>query len=1786
MSIRKLSLRAERTTDVTPPAPNLEPVAHYNISGSIRGLTERQVVELEAEHVVELHFEDEARQATTWLCNRDTLEDVFPQAAATKVGRGDAEEAAFELPMTLSNADTERGVVGSLLLKGFGVFAKKEIGRKVKDIASDLEKVQLEHYSGLYRLGDAFQFQPYTPVVDDKPYLIFLHGTGSSTKGSFGELVGSPLWSYIRQTYGANVLAFQHESLTKSPLQNARELAAALPARATIDIISHSRGGLVGDVLCRFAGSGTVAGFSEEELGYLRKDGDRAYDLQEIESLRGEMATRRITVRRFVRVACPAAGTVLASKRLDNFLNVLLNLVGYGTGVAASPVYSLFKELIGEVVGCKNDSDSLPGLEAMNPESPFIKVLNSPASPVAVDSPLAVVSGNCKASVNLKGLLIIASKIFYLQDNDLVVNTASMYLGARRHAPAQYFFDETGETDHFHYFKNKRTTEAIRQALSTADGQPIPGFSAVRSGTGTRAERNAVLKLEGGQYSRDTVSGTRPIVVMLPGIMGSNLTRDNDLVWINYWQFIKGGLTKLDMGARGIKAPSLIKSSYQSLGEALQADYDVVTFSFDWRKQLTTQAALFETRIKELMAFGQPIKIVAHSMGGVLVRDFIINHDDTWQALNRSSGFRLLFLGAPLGGSFRIPAVLFGQDAIINKLAKIDLAHTKKELLDMFCDMPGLLSLLPVTTDEPNDFTKLATWKAMSVVDSSWPLPSASELDVFKTYRDKIIAAMPGIDFSNAAYIAGRDKATPCAYRIDETAAGKDLTFLSTAEGDQSVTWASGIPQQMLQAGSVYYVNVTHGALAADPSIFRGIADLLRNKTTHLLSRTRPVVRGEDALFKAPVQQDFDLSPEGVERSLLGLDDTTTTMQVAGTPPLRVSVSQGDLRYAGYPVLAGHFKGDGVLYAEKSIDYNLGGALTARHRLGLYPGEVGTSEVVIVRGALIKGALIAGLGLPGSLTAFQLTSSIEQAVCNYLLRYNSPGMDSEETGGGAQGIGISSLIVGCAYGGLSVYNAVRAIAEGVQSANNKMRAIHGDGAATVQYLEFVEQYEDRALSCFQALSRIEAEESRAVNIQAERRKIKKLPGARKRLPTEAMEEWWNRITVQQDLRDGLHPTESLFFSASTGGAREEKRELFTSTPLIEGLLDELSVKNHWTPELAKTIFELLIPNDFKEQLKKQCNINWILDEYTAAYPWELLQDTATNARPLCINAGMIRQLATDDYRTRINPVTARTALVIAEPALDGFLPALGGARQEGVSVSEALAANGYETTECIGKRTGDILQDLMSRDYKIMHLAGHGVFNPASPAESGMVIGKDRYLSSRQIGQISNVPELVFVNCCYLGGMKGEAEVLSQQRYRLAANIGTQLINNGVKAVVAAGWAVDDAAALDFAEAFYKYMFEGHTFGNAVQKARKKVYQRHGSSTNTWGAYQCYGDPFYRLAPTTTVAQPKKEAPRYEFVIPEEAEIELDNLGNALDMGDYGHDDFLTRVAAISEAVDRAGIRNAVITEQEANIYADLYEYDLAVARFESLLSMEEASFAFSALERYCNIRSKKYALDYIESGGKDKTLAPLMKEVIDDMVGLIRISGPTSERLSILGSVWKRAALVQTSAVERAASYAQAATFYQKAAQLSSNAYTITNWYGLESILVLTGKRSWQSIIGRGADKYTLPAAADAAAILTKLKKSSDNSPDDLDYWDLLADANIDLCLLLVNNTNTSASWEGLLNSYRSVWQRAGSKGKKRAEAEYLELLINGLSLTKSTTAKSLMARIAVLKKELEKLI
>ena len=76
--------------------------------------------------------------------------------------------------------------------------------------------------------------------------------------------------------------------------------------------------------------------------------------------------------------------------------------------------------------------------------------------------------------------------------------------------------------------------------------------------------------------------------------------------------------------------------------------------------------------------------------------------------------------------------------------------------------------------------------------------------------------------------------------------------------------------------------------------------------------------------------------------------------------------------------------------------------------------------------------------------------------------------------------------------------------------------------------------------------------------------------------------------------------------------------------------------------------------------------------------------------------------------------------------------------------------------------------------------------------------------------------------------------------------------------------------------------------------------------------------------------------------------------------------------------------------EQQAFIYAELMRYDLAIAKFESLLKMEKAGFSIATMERYCNIRAKKYVADFIENKKLQRPLLENMSKVVRDLETLL----------------------------------------------------------------------------------------------------------------------------------------------------------------------------------------------------
>jgi len=298
----------------------------------------------------------------------------------------------------------------------------------------------------------------------DRParLLLFLHGTFSSTAGSFGALGATP-WgrAFLEATWASYdaVVGFDHPTLSEDPAANARDLVERLKRpwafAPRLDVLTYSRGGLVlrslaEDVLPRSEGwEGPRARGARPPAPAYGRDGK---PLPAGPAGPGPDVRPRLGSAVFV--AVPNGGTSLAepdnwARMADLYTNLafaschLLALMPY-----AQPAVPVLKEVIrslGALVKYMASyvvtEGNVPGLAAMEPDGAFLRALGrarpggaavGPASAYAITSEFeARVLGGDHEPKELPLRLVQALADGFVDQlmraaNDLVVDTDSM----------------------------------------------------------------------------------------------------------------------------------------------------------------------------------------------------------------------------------------------------------------------------------------------------------------------------------------------------------------------------------------------------------------------------------------------------------------------------------------------------------------------------------------------------------------------------------------------------------------------------------------------------------------------------------------------------------------------------------------------------------------------------------------------------------------------------------------------------------------------------------------------------------------------------------------------------------------------------------------------------------------------------------------------------------------------------------------------------------------------------------------------------------------------------------------------------------------------------------------------------------------------------------------------------------------------------------------------------------------------------------------------------------------
>jgi pimeloyl-ACP methyl ester carboxylesterase len=801
-----------------------------------------------------------------------------------------------------------------------------------------------------------------------------------------------------------------------------------------------------------------------------------------------------------------------------------------------------------------------------------------------------------------------------------------------------------------------------------------------------RYQRMHVMALQ--RATTRSTTGPHGNVVVIHGIMGGELTAfaatgRGEHIWARYLGLITGRMRALRLDETGredadrsvqVRATGFMKRYYGELAAFFTAHWRTEGFWFDWRKDLNLAAASLEAHLARWFPPGEPVHIVAHSMGGLVARTFIKNYPARWESMwdkagNGRRGGRLIMLGTPNHGSFAVPQIITGLEGMVQKLARFDLRHSRRQIQDIANTFVGSYQMLPSPLVMPN---MLPLYESRTYGDLNVP---QRHLDSAFEHHE---ALQKVIDPERMIYVAGYDQRT-LATITDLANVGRLESYQVTMHGDGRVPHQLGA----LDGVTMYYVKEEHGELSTNRQVFLAAQDLIAIGTTEALPTSRPVTRdrpdpdaeldqqAELQKMQKEQEEDLELLDAFVHRSRTARSGTVPPTYVSseeriaeeilvrgwlsarpevGVRPSGVEVSLDPpelrLRVVGAGIEAtdflrgkdlpvdviavGHYHGVKPVAAELAIDRAISAARKGVRGDG---SELADSDLVITqlseRGT-IRGELgqpfflpdyrdrangdtrrliaVAGMGLPGRFGAPELTVLVRE------LAWALGRMGKRH---------LASVLIGSGNGNLSIEDAVAGWIRGLKHA-----LTGAPDEVQIQEVTLIEHHPGRVITIDKAIrahqQSFETSRRMVLDYQplTDKQKTTLRQAARTFDQAEVERRWVEeRETPAEELaptRITLTLTGNTYrFGAITANASVPEREVPLDRQLVEDANDELAAE--WNPELQKErgafLERLLIPADLRPHLTGNAPVVMMLDATTARIHWEMAAQPDTRSGP-------------------------------------------------------------------------------------------------------------------------------------------------------------------------------------------------------------------------------------------------------------------------------------------------------------------------------------------------------------------------------------------------------------------------------------------------------------------------------------------------------------------------------------------------------------------------------------------
>jgi tetratricopeptide (TPR) repeat protein len=240
--------------------------------------------------------------------------------------------------------------------------------------------------------------------------------------------------------------------------------------------------------------------------------------------------------------------------------------------------------------------------------------------------------------------------------------------------------------------------------------------------------------------------------------------------------------------------------------------------------------------------------------------------------------------------------------------------------------------------------------------------------------------------------------------------------------------------------------------------------------------------------------------------------------------------------------------------------------------------------------------------------------------------------------------------------------------------------------------------------------------------------------------------------------------------------------------------------------------------------------------------------------------------------------------------------------------------------------------------------------------------------------------------------------------------------------------------------------------------------------------------------------------------------------------------------------------------------WGELREFEQAVDWLNRALTSERGECSMRALEQQASFRVRlaveQWRASKRQSAAKREAVRLDTVERIESALmdlDVLSRRAPTVERLNLLGSAYKRLALVESEDGKRLEALTNMAQHYHLALQRQRDAYAFTNWL---AATLLTGQHGGQ---------ITLDPADVQQQMAEMQRELNRRLLDDPNFWDATSLADLSLSHLLLQSLNpprTRAKVSAgeaaapVLAAYRAAVGRASSPREKAALVDNLDFL------------------------------